>query len=101
MTTSAIESQGALIRDIHLTEDTLTVDLVDGRSLSVPLAWFPRLTAATPEERANFRLIGGGSGIHWPQIDEDISTANLLAGIGSGESHESLQRWLISRHPSK
>lgn len=76
---------------------SLTVELVDGRTVSVPLLWFPRLVDATPAERDNWRLIGRGEGIHWPDLDEDISVAGLLAGKRSGESQRSLKRWLDSR----
>ncbi len=82
---------------VTVTEDELTVALEDGRTISVPLAWFPRLLHATPAERANWRLIGEGEGIHWSELDEDIAVAHLLAGIPSQESQRSLQRWLQSR----
>ena len=77
--------------------DTLTVELSDGRSLAVPLAWFPRLLHATPDERGHWRLAGGGEGLHWPDVDEDISVESLIAGRPSGESAASLQRWLAGR----
>jgi hypothetical protein len=83
--------------NILVTEDTLTVDLSDGRTISVPVAWFPRLLHATPEERKNWRLIGNGSGIHWRDLDEDISVENLLAGKQSGESQTSFKKWLNQR----
>ena len=70
---------------VRLTTDTLVVDLADGRTVSVPLAWYPRLLHSSPEERANHRLIGEGEGIHWPDLDEDISVENILAGKVSGE----------------
>ncbi len=82
---------------VDVTDDTLTVDLADGRTLGVPLTWFPRLLHGTPEERRNWRLIGDGVGIHWPDLDEDISIDGLLSGRRSGESQSSLQRWLQSR----
>jgi len=72
--------------ELETSEDELTVALSDGRRISVPLAWFPRLLNATPEERAEFRLLGGGEGIHWPRIDEDISVAGLLRGSRSGSA---------------
>lgn len=77
--------------------DTLTVELSDGRAISIPLAWYPRLAHATPEERGDWRLIGGGAGLHWPALDEDIRVAALLAGKRSGEGRASLQRWLSAR----
>ena len=83
--------------DVRATEDTLTIDLSDGRTISVPLGWYPRLEHATSEERANWRLIGKGQGIHWADIDEDISVEGLLAGKPSGESQESLKKWFQSR----
>jgi uncharacterized protein DUF2442 len=82
---------------VTLTNEALTVELVDGRVLSVPLVWYPRLAHATPEERSRWRFIGRGMGIHWPDLDEDISVANLLAGKPSGESQRSLKRWLELR----
>ncbi len=97
MTTLLIDSAATKATAIRLTEDTLVVDLADGRSLSAPLAWYPRLLHASPAERINYRLIGGGEGIHWPDLDEDISVEGVLAGRSSGESPISFQRWLESR----
>jgi hypothetical protein len=71
---------GERVKDVHFTEDTLSVDLIDGRTIVVPLAWYPRLLHATPEQRANWQVCGGGYGIHWPDIDEDLSTEGLLRG---------------------
>jgi uncharacterized protein DUF2442 len=88
---------GSLAIDVIVTEDALTVDLADGRSISVPLAWFPRLLHASAAERATWRLTARGEGIHWPDVDEDISIASLIAGRPSGESAQSLQRWLARR----
>jgi Protein of unknown function (DUF2442) len=68
------------VKDVRFSEDALIVDLLDGRSISVPLVWYPRLFSATPEQRANWRLAGGGLGIHWPDVDEDLSTEGLLRG---------------------
>ena len=82
---------------IAATEDTLTVKLSDGRTISVPLAWYPRLVHAMPQERDNWELSGGGQGIHWPDLDEDISIEDLLAGRKSGESHRSLQQWIEAK----
>ena len=84
-------------QSVTVTDDTLAVDLADGRAISLPLAWYPRLAWATPQERNNWRLIGGGAGIHWPDLDEDLSVAGLLAGRKSGESPQSLARWLKAR----
>jgi hypothetical protein len=99
MNTSPTDIQVARAQQVAVTEDTLTVDLVDGRTISVPLGWYPRLLHGTPEERNHWRLIGGGEGIHWPDLDEDISIENLLAGKPSGESQRSLQRWIAERTP--
>ena len=90
----------AKAQNVSVTADTLAVDLSDGRSISVPLAWFPRLLHETPDERNNWRFIGGGVGVHWPDLDEDISVENLLAGKSSGESQSSFKRWLEKRSTS-
>jgi hypothetical protein len=71
---------GERVLDVHVTEDTISVDLYDGRTITAPLAWFPRLLHATPEQRSNWRVAGAGYGIHWPDIDEDLSTQGLLLG---------------------
>src|SRR5947209_8238690 len=97
MTSSTVESREALAKRVEVTNDTLAVELDDGRTIAVPLAWFPRLRHATVRERKSWRLIGGGRGIHWPAVDEDISVANLLAGNPSGESQASLKKWLAGR----
>jgi hypothetical protein len=78
---------------VFFSEDSLTVRLDDGRSLSVPLAWYPRLLDGTVAERENYELIGEGEGIHWPELDEDISVQGLLAGRRSAESAASLAKW--------
>jgi hypothetical protein len=97
MSTLAIEADSILARSVSVTKDSLAVELIDGRTLSVPLAWYPRLQHGTPEERRNCRLIGRGDGIHWPDLDEDISVSGLVAGRPSGESQSSLERWLKAR----
>jgi hypothetical protein len=79
------------------SDDALTVQFNDGRTISVPLHWYPRLEHATSDERQNWELIGNGTGIHWPAIDEDISVQALLRGFPSGESPASLQRWRSGR----
>jgi hypothetical protein len=83
--------------NVSISEDMLTVDLVDGRSLSIPLIWYPRLWHGTAQERQNWEWISDGVGIHWPLLDEDISIEGLLLGRRSGESQRSLQRWLDKR----
>jgi len=92
-----IDSAASRARAVRLTEDSLVVDLADGRTVSVPLAWYPRLLQGSPEERANHRLIGEGEGIHWPDLDEDVSVENILAGRASGEGAKSFERWLDAR----
>lgn len=85
------------IQDVTITDDTLSVDLSDGRTISVPLAWYPRLLNALETERNDWRTISQGEGIHWTQLDEDISTKSLILGQPSGESQKSFQKWLNSR----
>ena len=97
MNTLAVEIRIPEALNVSLTDDTLSVDLSDGRSISVPIAWFPRLLHASEQERNNWRLIGKGQGIHWEDIDEDISIEGLLAGKPSGESQESFKKWLSKR----
>ncbi len=97
MTSSPVDVGQALAQKVRVTDDTLIVDLIDGRTLSVPLAWYPRLAHGTARERSQWELIGRGHGIHWSSLDEDIAVENLLAGRRSGESHASLQRWLQGR----
>ena len=82
---------------VSVTEDTLAVQFSDGRTVSVPLSWYPRLIHATTEERNNWRLIGGGEDMHWPDLDEDISVEMLLGGWPSGESQSSFKRWLEAK----
>src|SRR5260370_34529260 len=97
MRSSAVEAREALAVRVEVSEDTLSMDLADGRTIAAPLAWYPRLAHATSQERASWRLIGGGRGIHWPMIDEDVSVANLLTGQPSGESESSFKKWLAGR----
>jgi len=97
MRVSRIEDETALVRDIAVSDNTLSVELSDSRSIAVPLAWFPRLMHASVEERKHWRLIGNGTGIHWEDLDEDISVEGLLTGHPSGESQASLAKWLRER----
>jgi Protein of unknown function (DUF2442) len=99
MTTLVLDSASLRATAAQVTADSLSVELADGRSISVPLAWYPRLFHGTAEERSRFRFIGGGEGIHWTDLDEDISIEGIVAGRPSGESQRSLQRWLESRGP--
>jgi hypothetical protein len=97
MTTLAIEIRPATARNVVVTDESLTVDLEDGRTISVPLEWYQRLLHATSKERNNWRLIGKGEGIHWPDLDEDISVENIVFGKPSGESQRSFKQWLTER----
>jgi hypothetical protein len=97
MSSSIVESREALAIRVTVSEDALSVELADGRTIAAPLAWYPRLERATTEERNSWRLLGGGRGIHWPAIDEDISVLNLLGGQPSAESQSSFKMWLASR----
>src|ERR1035441_3600529 len=101
MSISGIELKEALAQSVSVSDDALVADLEDGRTITVPLAWFPRLARGTPAERAKWRLIGRGEGVHWPELDEDISVASLLAGRRSGETQESLRRWLERRESDR
>jgi hypothetical protein len=91
--------QGSAVASVTVTNDNVVVDLADGRSLSVPLDWYPRLLHGSPSERANWRLLGDGYGIEWPDLDEHVGVEGLLAGRRSGESEDSLRRWLDLRAP--
>jgi hypothetical protein len=97
MSSSGIELREVAAQSVAIGEDAVIAHLADGRTITVPLAWFPRLLHGTIAERSNLRMIGGGSGIHWPDLDEDIGVASLLAGRRSGETPESLRRWLKAR----
>jgi hypothetical protein len=97
MTTSAVELEIPDAVDVSVTDDALSVELSDGRTISVPLDWFPRLVQGTPEERNKWRFIGRGHGVHWEELDEDVSVEGLLAGKPSGESQASFKKWLAAR----
>lgn len=99
MSILTVEQRSALATRVRVSADSLTVDLSDGRTVSVPVAWFPRLLHGSVKERNRSRLIGGDEGIHWPDFDEDISVENLLTGERSGESQQSFKRWLAQRTP--
>ena len=94
---SNVEVQIPEAEDVTVTEDTLKAELSDGRTISVPLAWYPRLVHASQEERDNWELIGGGQGLRWPDLDEDLSVEGLIAGRPSGESQRSFKRWLEAK----
>ena len=97
MSTSGIDLKNTAAKSVTVNEVSLVVELSDGRTIAVPVTWFPRLLHGTPAERSNWRLIGSGEGIHWPDLDEDISVASLLAGRRSSETGDSLRRWLEGR----
>lgn len=97
MSSLVIDLQKARACSVHVTDDVLVVELSDGRTITVPLAWYPRLWYGSPEERMNFEIIGDGEYIHWPDLDEDLSVSGILAGRKSKESPESLQKWLAGR----
>ena len=86
---------------VSVTDDTLSVDLEDGRTIAIPIGWYPRLAHGAPAERANFQISGAGYGIHWPDLDEDIGVEGLLLGKKSAESPASFERWLQKRKPSQ
>jgi hypothetical protein len=96
MSTSTIDST-ATAANVRVDADAVTLELADGRVVSAPIAWYPRLSHASAAEKANWRLIAGGRGVHWADIDEDISVENILAGKPSGESQTSFKKWLEQR----
>ncbi len=96
MTTLVLEKEPEVVQ-VETTATHLVAHLADGRMISVPLEWYPRLAQGTAEERANYELSGGGYGIHWPDLDEDISVGNLLEGRRSQESEKSFRQWLSTR----
>jgi len=97
MTTLVLEKE-PLVDSVKIANDRLIVDLNDGRSIVVPLEWYPRLMHASPRERKNWRLLGDGYAIEWPGLDEHIGVEGILAGRRSGESKQSLKRWMAFRH---
>ena len=98
MTTSAVKLDLANAVDVSVTDDTLTVELSDGRTISVPIEWYPRLAHGTLEEVSNWRIIGRGEGIHWEDLDEDISVEGIIIGKPSGETQSSFKKWLDQRN---
>lgn len=97
MSTSSLAAEAATAKHVRVTRDCLIVELLDGRTVSVPVVWYPRLAHGSMAERQHWQLIGPGIGIHWPALDEDISVDGLLRGLPSGESSESFKRWLDAR----
>ena len=97
MNTSGVATETAAAQSVRVTDRALVVELRDGRVVSVPLAWYPRLAEGSPRERRRWELLGPGIGIHWPDLDEDISVEGLLQGLPSGESRASLDEWRAAR----
>ena len=101
MSSSAANLHPPHARNVTVSGHSISVDLVDGRTVTAPVSWYPRLSHATRAERDNWRLIGQGEGIHWPDLDEDIAVEALLSGSPSGESQVSLQKWLQERSEAR
>lgn len=97
MSTLRAEPRVVTVESVSVTNDEIVAELEDGRRIALPLAWYPRLLHGTPAERANWRLVGKGRGVHWPELDEDLSAENLVFGHPSRESQGSLARWLERR----
>jgi hypothetical protein len=95
------DDAGPRARNVRVKPRDLVVDLVDGRSLTVPFDWFPRLAYGTPAQRRNWRLIARGEGIHWPALDEDICVEDILAGRRSAESTASFRKWRAAQHAAR
>jgi hypothetical protein len=100
MSSLGVDIQEARAQSVTVSGEALSVDLVDGRTVIVPLVWFPRLWHGSKEERDNLEIFGDGAYIHWPDLDEDLTIAGLLEGKRSGESPTSLKKWLASRKPA-
>jgi hypothetical protein len=100
MSSLVAEIEQARAQKVAVSADSLTIDLVDGRTITAPLLWYPRLWHGTPKERHHLEIIGDGTLIHWPDLDEDLSIAGILAGRRSGESPQSLKKWLAQRTTS-
>jgi len=97
MSSLGVDIPEARAQSVSLSDEALSVDLVDGRTVIVPLLWFPRLWHGSKEERNNFEIFGDGAYLHWPDLDEDLTVAGLLEGKRSGESATSLKKWLAAR----
>ena len=101
MSISVVEARVPEVSQVYVSDDELSVELSDGRSLTVPTCWYPRLAFGTSEERANWTIIDAGRGVHWADLDEDVSLEGLLLGQGSQESQTSLKRWLDARRGAR
>lgn len=93
MNSSAVKTNGPVAVNVEVSENTISVSLSDGRAVDVPILWYPRLSHALPQHRNKWEIIGNGHGIHWPELDEDISVENILSGQPSGESGQSFEKW--------
>src|SRR6266480_4537680 len=100
MSSLGVDIQDARAQALSLSDEALSVDLVDGRTVIVPLVWYPRLWYGSKDERNNFEIFGDGAYIHWPDLDEDLTVAGLLEGKRSAESATSLKKWLAARKPT-
>ena len=98
MSFSSTEVGGTRAQGVEIREDTIVLNLVDGRTMTVPIVWYPRLWYGTKEERAHFELLDEGRYIHWPDLDEDLSIDGMVAGRRSGETADSLRKWLAARN---
>jgi hypothetical protein len=101
MSSSGVDFQEARARSVTVSDEAISVDLVDGRTVIVPLAWFPRLWHGSKEERDNLEVFNDGAYIHWPELDEDLTVAGLLEGKRSEETPTSLKKWLASRKATR
>ncbi len=101
MSSLGVDIPEARAQSVSLSDEALSVDLVDGRTVIVPLLWFPRLWHGSKEERNNFEIFGDGAYLHWPDLDEDLTVAGLLEGKRSGESATSLKKWLAARKTNR
>ncbi|MCI5224268.1 MAG: DUF2442 domain-containing protein [Candidatus Electrothrix sp. AR4] len=101
MSSLAYEIQEAHAQKVLVSDDSLQIDLTDGRTIIAPLMWYPRLWHGAPEERNVYQIIGDGAYIHWPELDEDLTVSGILAGHRSGESAKSLKKWLDERTQNK
>ena len=97
MSTLETPRQEPRAQSVTVSDEELSLDLVDGRRISVPLVWYPRLWYATPDERLNLEVFGDGSYIHWPDVDEDLTVSGILEGRRSVESPDSIKKWLSTR----
>ena len=101
MSISASNRTELLATNLRFTDDSLIVDLADGRIVTVPLSWYPRLVHATKQERENWEMLLGGEGFHWPDLDEDLSVDGFVKGRRSGESNRSFTRWLKAKNEGR